>query len=67
MDFDIECQWLLTRQKEKIIRVLQIYHHVVNNLAKNIKPESDEAAYIQLLMCRKYGRQKNMLNYTVGM
>lgn len=36
-------------------------------LAKNIKLESDEADYTQLLMYRKYRRQKNMSNYTIGM
>lgn len=37
----------------------------MNDLAQNIKPESDETAYIQLLTYRKYRRQWNMLNYTV--
>lgn len=35
----------------------------MNNLAKSIKPESEKAAYIQLLMYRRYGRQKDMGKY----
>lgn len=35
----------------------------MNNLAKSIKPESEKAAYIQLLMYRRYRRQKDMGKY----
>lgn len=36
------------------------------NLAKNTKPESEETVHIQLLIYRKYRRQRNLFNYTVG-
>lgn len=36
----------------------------MNNLAQSIKPEPEEPAYIQLVMYRKYRRQRNMGNYT---
>lgn len=40
------------------------FYHLMNNLAQNIKPEPEEPAYIQVLMYRKYRRQRNMGNYT---